>query len=272
MSAISDEMLMAYADDELIGLDRAQVEMYLAQSSDGAARLAAFTTTGKRLAGLYDQPMREPVPQHLIDAVRGVAQTAGAQHRNFGSNIVALGPKRPKWPEFSASRWPMAAAASVAVLIAGTATLAVLKSPASDQQFATVQTDIGHWMAVAGLAAVLEATPTGVQSVMQNSGTAATIKPIFTFPAVRNEFCRQYEIERAGANAIGGVACRESPGQWRVETQVVVAPTRSSEKQIVAAGRESPVDAVVDHLIKGDVLSVEAEAALLRSGWVVVSP
>ena len=70
MSQISDEMIMAYADGELGDDDRRAVETYLAGNPAAAARLRAFEVSGRSLARLYDDAMRQPVPDRLIQSVR----------------------------------------------------------------------------------------------------------------------------------------------------------------------------------------------------------
>ena len=69
MTDISDEVLMAYADGELDASGCARVETYIAEDHKGVARLAVFTSTGRSLGMLYDEPMRQPAPQRLIETV-----------------------------------------------------------------------------------------------------------------------------------------------------------------------------------------------------------
>ena len=84
---ISDEVLMALADGELAGDERARIAKIVANSEAAAARLAAFTSTGRHLSGLFEQPMLEPVPQRLIDTVRGHADHSN----NAGQdNVIQL--------------------------------------------------------------------------------------------------------------------------------------------------------------------------------------
>ncbi len=267
MTDVSDEMLMAYADGELEAHDRTRVEAYLEQSADGRHRLAVFTATGRRLAGLFDQPIREPVPQRLIDAVMGARPQNG--------HVVGLDKaRRARAPSSAPPSWALLAA-SVSLIAVGAGLY--LRSNASlnaDDAFAVSLSAAGERIAVAELAQTLDATPSGSAAVRDIGGVAATIKPVFTFATAANGYCRQYVISRTAGISLGGVACRDGSGQWRIETHVPFLPEHSNDGQIVTAGKSDlpAVEATVDQLISGDVLSAGDEAALMHSGWKDVQP
>ena len=71
MSDITDELLMAYADGELDSAEQRRVERYLANDPASAQRLEMFTQTGRDLGRLFDQPMREAIPERLLQTVMG---------------------------------------------------------------------------------------------------------------------------------------------------------------------------------------------------------
>ena len=270
---ITDEHLMALADGELRGDALERVSAYVSASPEGAQRFAVFLTTGRRLSGMFAQPMHEPVPQRLIDAVMRAEAPA--------SNVISMDRAR-KSASAAQSRapgrmWVQAAAACVALVAVGIGAKTLLTSGTSDPEgaFALAQTNSGIRVAGGVLAAALDVTPSGTSAVRAISGSDATIKPVFTFAAERGGFCRQYIIQRgAGASSFEGVACRAADGQWQIEVHEELAPTVTKNSQIVVAGKEGPatVEAVVDRLISGNVLGVDEEAALVNGGWSAAKP
>ncbi|MEQ1652446.1 MAG: hypothetical protein ABL897_08160 [Hyphomicrobium sp.] len=275
MSEVSDELLMSYADGELTGEDHARVAAYLVQSAEGAQRLAVFAATGKKLSGLFDQPMQEPVPPRLIAAVMGGVGGRVAEVPMPRADIIRLDAGRRVRPVLSRSNW-MLAAACVTLVVAGAGVLSLLDqnriSPAGE--FAVVRTTDGKIIASEQLARALEATPTGAVAASDIDGSASSIEPVFTFATASKDFCRQYVIERADAPSFGGVACREGKHQWRVEAHAAFAAKQSGSSAIRPAGKAVPeeIDAAVNRLISGDVLSTDAEATLLSSGWTEQAP
>lgn len=81
MSEISDEMLMSYADGALAGPLRDRIALALKTDPELARRLVAFENTGRPLSRLYDEVLREPVPERLISAIRN-APVASPQLRS----------------------------------------------------------------------------------------------------------------------------------------------------------------------------------------------
>lgn len=268
MSEVSDDMLMAYADGELRGEDDARIAAYVARSPEAARKVAVFKTTGKQLAGLFDQPMQEPVPQRLIDAIMR-PENMGAQGDGHAKVIPFTTARRAR-SVVSQPGW-MLAAACVTALIVGPGVAKLLKQQAvgGGPDFAVLDQGPGKRVASTSLATVLDSTSSGAMTVADISGTAAAIKPVFTFASANGGFCRQYVIERAGSESLAGVACREGAGQWRIETQVPFGPKPAPSDAIKTAGKEAPpeIDATVDRLIEGDVLSNDGEAELLKGGW-----
>src|SRR5581483_5482880 len=70
---LSDEVLMAYADGELDGKMRVEVENALATDPEIAQRVAAYKALRATLQGSYDKVLDEPIPDRLVAAARGHA-------------------------------------------------------------------------------------------------------------------------------------------------------------------------------------------------------
>jgi hypothetical protein len=270
VSTISDEMLMAYADGELDGSDCAGVESYLANSSDGVSRLSVFAATGRGLAGMFEQPMLEPVPKRLLDAVHSGAtvRTGRTQGGKPLDHVIAFGRTQRGAAPFARRDWALLAASVAALAIVGGA-YGFRPQPAAGEMFATKLSQSGERIAVAELASALDVTRSRVTAARDIAGTAVTIKPVLTFATANKDYCRQYVISRPGPDAIGGVACRDSSSQWQIKTQVAIAPEKSTEGSIAPSGKDgnAVIGAAIDGLIKGNALDGEQEDAVLKSGW-----
>jgi hypothetical protein len=261
MTTLSDEMLMAYADDELAADDRAKVEAALAQDPAIAGRLAAFAATGRALGKLYSAPMLEPVPQRLIDAVVGPAK-ASATVISFNK------PQRAK--PWAVPQWAIAASVSALVVAAGMQWQAKQKSTGAGEMYGLAVSGDGVKIAGPELASALNSALSATSAQHVIDGQPASIKPVFSFEATSGTYCRQYQIDRTDAPPLGGVGCRIDGVQWQIEGQVAIAAQRpAADGKIVPAGRESSaaVDAMVDKIIGGDVMGTDAETAAIKEGW-----
>ncbi len=269
MNGISDEMLMSYVDGELDGAASARVEAVLVHTADVRARLAAFQVTGRALGQLFDRPMCEPVPQHLIDAVMR-APPGGSGAVTASATILRLD-KPLREQRHPSPRWMLAAAClALLAVAAGSRWIANETLRGFDNSYGVATAADGAHIAGAQLAAVLETTPSGTVSVQTIDGAHAAVKPVLTFAAFGGRYCRQYEVTREGAdNALAGVGCRDVTGRWQVEGQVVVVPPPPSASVIRPAGNGSSgeIDAITDRLISSEVFGLEEEAGVMKEGW-----
>jgi hypothetical protein len=267
-------MLMAYSDGELDQKRRSDVEAYLAQSTHGAERLAVFATTGRSLADLFEQAVVEPIPQRLLDTVRGTNAATAVDT----SNVIPFGRKATVTTAPGQRNYVWLAAACVSLAIAGAGAEFALRqgSTGADGAFGLATTSSGQLVAGQELAAALETTPGGESNLRELAALQATLKPVFTFASAAGGYCRQYEIARGQGSSFAGVACRDAAAQWQIKTQVAFVPKPAAKKpghSQPAAGPESEaIDAIVQTLISGDVLGGEAEAALMKSGWTTTKP
>jgi surface antigen len=261
---ISDEMLMAYADGELDDRARAKVDAYLITSIEAAQRLEIFLATGRGLSDLFEQPMHEPVPQRLLDVIAAPA------------SVIAFPGASARRRQNRQQFWPTTLAASLAMLAIGSSVFWFKNRvfTNSGEAFGVARSEQGDRVAVDTLAEVLETTAVGISTLVTVSGQRATVKPVFTFATAEKTYCRQYVIAKDETAAYGGVACRAPNGQWRIEAQQAVAAASSSApekaKQIAPASGTTDgneIEATVDRLIAGDVLSIEAEASAMARKW-----
>ncbi len=68
--SVDDERLMAFADGELSGAERAEVEAALADDASLREKLAAHQRLRTQLSGAFDGALDEPVPPHLLAAAQ----------------------------------------------------------------------------------------------------------------------------------------------------------------------------------------------------------
>jgi hypothetical protein len=254
MRDISDEVLMAYADDALDTKTRAEVAGRIARDPAVAVRLEAFVVTNKPLARVFAPILDEPIPARILAALDGPRTSA---------TVHVLRPKREAGaPRDRSDLWRIAAA--LVVGLGGGWGFQTLLAPSATSGAALVVLDKGQMIAQGSLAQVLES---GASSQVR-SGDAGSIAVVFTFKTRDGGYCRQYQVNSNEGRAVAGVACRDANGGWPVVVQADAAPMAISAGKIVPAGAENPgIDAVVNRLIEADVMSLEQETDLVRRGW-----
>jgi len=271
---ITDEMLMAYADGELSREDCRRLEAVLAQDAVLRSRLEPFAVTGSSLAGVFDQPMREPIPDRLMAVI-----TAGGHRASpaRGGRAEPVGQKATGiFDAIAEALFPrglgFAGAFTLASLFAagGVAGYVVSHMGASSDG-ATV-------VAAGDLKRALEMQPSVHDEAALRNGAA--LWPSQSFKSVSQGYCREYKIAGAGESGFAGVACRGADAEWRIAVHAEVkklaaAGGKSANKQQATEERywssgfeqSEAVDAAVDRLKKGDVFSPEAEVSAIADGW-----
>ena len=274
MSDFSDELLMAYADGELKGNELARVEAFVRATPEAAARIAVFATTGRELADIFDKTMREPVPQQLIEAIYASEPGVHSGARAVADNVIPFARRQVSRPAVAGQSWALAAACVTAIAVGAGSYWSLKQASSAGETFATAQSSTGERVASVELASVLETAIGGTAVDKAIDGTAATIKPVFTFATASNGFCRQYEIKRTAADPIGGVACRDAKGAWRVESHVAFEQAATTNGDFKPAGKDgvAAVEATVDKLIKGTVFGPDEETLVLKNGWSSAAP
>jgi anti-sigma factor RsiW len=152
MQKPSDELLVAYLDDELDEPQRAAVEGWLAR--DGAVRdqVARLSEGAALLRAAFDEVLREEVPGRLIAAARGAEQTDGEAARQ--AKVVPFHGSRRAAGFVAARHWWIAVpiAASFCGLIVGGGLgyfgLSSVRGPAGEdkQVAATVSATTTNWL------------------------------------------------------------------------------------------------------------------------------
>lgn len=272
MTKITDETLMLYVDGALDLAEREQVETLLASNSEASERVQVLRTLGRSLAELMYGHVQMPAPQRPPGSIAPPqiepAPPAGDQRDH-----------RSAWFEKWAGVLHLPPALS---FNAGMASAMVLIVVASAGWFAhgnggsqgIVSGDLVHIennrvFAKAPLLSVLEtfSSGTGVKLPDLGRGTANLVVHM-TFRNEARDFCREYEIAGTSPERYGGIACRDSTGQWSVVMHALIAPSPTSSGQIVPAGSANPaIDSVVLSHMDGNPLEMRDEASAIARGW-----
>lgn len=237
--------IAAFVDGELEGAERARVAALIEADPAAQALADSLRETDALLREAFAAPLSEPVPPSLAAIVKADAK------------VVPLRPRRP------AHSWmPMALAASVALLIGGTAGLMLgqSKGPAAPASLAALS--VGGVPLV--LAEALDTAPSGT--------IRGDVQPLASFPLPDGGACREFEVmspaDRAAPTAFG-LACNRGEG-WRVVIAATVEAPGSTAEGSFAAASGTALDAAamaLDALGAGSALDPAAEAAAIARGW-----
>lgn len=241
MSAVSEEMLVAYADGELDEVNRRRVERAIADDGALAERLAAHVALRERLGGHFAPVAQEAVP----DRFRALLEPQGA-----AENVVSLSDVREKRSGRVWTSWGMGAG------IAASLVLGLGLGRSMDGEAGPVGVSGGKMVAQGSLAKALD---TQLASAQDSGPGNGSVRIGLSFRAKGGGWCRSFE----GA-AVAGVACRDSGG-WRLEQAVPGNGIAGDYRQ--ASSGDARVSATVEALIAGDPVDAAGEKAARDAGW-----
>jgi hypothetical protein len=248
--AVTDEMIMAYADGELDAAGCAEVEAAMAEDTSIATRIEAHLKLRGALAGAFGGVLAEPVPDRLIEAVkRGPAKPA--------DNVVDLAKFRAK-PEPPARRdapqwvqWGAIAATLIVGVMVGRVWLATPSAP--------LAVGPGGQMAAQGVLA------TALNDQLASSGGGKAVVIGVSFHSTQGQYCRTFQLNQG--QGLAGLACK-APQGWAIR-MAMISPAQVATTGYRTAASETPppvLDAV-QGLISGEPLDAKAEAAAKAAGW-----
>lgn len=241
----SEEILMAYADDELDSQTRTAVEAAMAADPEIARRIAQHKALRGRLCATFDKVLDEPLPQRLVDAARGVP----AMRRE--GNVIPLrrkAPPRRVWPQ-----WASVAASLVAGALIGQAVLRTLGA-------GPITSKDGQLLASGMLSRALSDQLASAQT--QDTPVRIGV----SFKSKDGDYCRTFAVHES--TTLAGLACRQHE-DWHVQVLTQSAPAPESAGGYRQAGSEMPksVMQAVDESIAGEPLDARAEAAARDKNW-----
>ena len=264
MTRPTDEMLMAYADDVLDPADRARVEAHLATDAEARAIVEMFRRTAALSREAHATPLREPVPEALMQAILKApaqARQGTEQIDNAAGSAAVVDLASRRRPPRIADTWRLPIAASLALLVGlGAGYLASRGSP--DQG--------GNQMA---LGAVEKSAPLATALEHKSSGsTTGRHVVVATFRDKQDRACREIEVLNTAQPRrpeAAAVACRGRDGTWTVEGAARVAAPAPAGKGIEPSGvaERDALDGLLNMLGAKPVLSPAEEKSLIERGW-----
>ena len=264
---LSDEDLVAFADDQLDDVRRATIAAALDNDPEAAAKVAQLRATALLARQAFDEPIREPVPDRLLAAI-GLIEAARddeAEVAETAAEVVPLMPRRrprAEAPRGAVMRWALPLAASVALVVGVAAGFGVSGLPLGDDRDMAVA-GLERWSAIT---VVLERTP-GLTTVQAEGATDQPVEvtPMTTFRDEDDRFCREFQAVPSGdANAVHGIACRVGDEDWQ-PTVIVTLPPPADDGIFDVAG--DPIDALRSVLIGNRGLNEADEQEAIDSGW-----
>jgi hypothetical protein len=247
--AISDELLMAFADGELALQEQEEIEAALAEDELLAERLAVFMETRNELQRVMKPLIDEPVPAalqaSLAAAVLTTRQNPSAIPEqpetvvSFRQRASSASTGRPAASTITAP-WGMALAASFVGIAVGLGGFLLGQSTAS----APVGTK-------SALSEALETLPSGGDRTLSG---AENLHMIASFRDAEGHFCREYELKTANA-VTTAVACHGAAG-W----QTRFALSNPVAEGYVPASTEETLDAFLAAIGAGAPLSPDQES------------
>ena len=249
---ITDELLVAYVDDELDADQRAMVRSVLEINPALCRRAEEMRLSRDLLREAFPLRPEASIPQPLDAAANRLAEAC------------ARPASRPRPRIYFQNRRRYAVAAGIMLCSVAIASYVAWRTASERTRLpATALMRIG---ADTELHGVLESSPSA--RVFNVPAEKAALRAVLTFKAKDGRFCREFEILASSAGSTG-VACRDEHGEWRAEVLKSTTAVPADSNYYTPAGQsdEPAVAGVVDRLIQGDPLSAQEEAQLLVSGW-----
>jgi hypothetical protein len=248
---ITDELLVAYVDDELDAAQRNLVSSVLASNPALCRRADDMRLARDLLREGFPLRPDASVPANIEAAANRLAEACVPRSA------------QPREKSRFRGRWKYAFAAGLLLCVGVSGTyLAWLTGGESTERPVTALMQITPGMPLHG---VLESTPSA--EVINVPSEDAAMRAVLTFQAKDGRFCREFEVlARSGSST--GIACREQ-GEWRAEVLMssAAAPPNSNYYTPASQSDDPAVAEVVDRLIQGDPLSAQEEADALANGW-----
>lgn len=244
-----DETLMAYADGELDAATRERIAAAAAADAGIAARIAMHAALRTRLRDAFDPVTAEPVPDRLVNAIRGPAVAHGSREvASLEGHRARRQEERRRWS------WPEWGSLAASLVIGVMVGQFAMRSPTE------VTARGGALLADGPLAAALTEQLAGAQ------GDDAAVLVGISFLSRSGDYCRTFEWRED--SRLAGLACREEAGwRLRVLSEVGAQPVPAGNLRMASAALPAAVLATVEAEIDGEPLDAQGEAAARDSGW-----
>jgi hypothetical protein len=240
---ISDEMLMAYLDNELPADERARVDAALMADADLRARLERQAHVHVMLDKAFGPLVNDPVPERFVDLVRNTPVSWRWRLSRAFAGLSGGAETRGFVPRF-------APAMALLVVGLGVGFFFARMTPGHDGG--------GPLAARGSLAQALE-TQLASDDVLNGPRVGVT------FRSKDGAVCRTFDMRAERANR-AGVACRDSDG-WAIAALAAAEARTGSAYETASAGMPAAVRDAVAAMIGGEALDAEAERRARDGGW-----
>lgn len=239
----SDETLMAYADGELDGAERAEIERALDADPALAERVARHQSLRSDVFAAFAPILDEPVPPALTAAaLPGKVADLNAA-RAAREERAAPAPRRWSWPEWGA----IAATLAVGVLVGG-----MMGGIGGGTALTVAQGAGGKLVAQGSLATALS---------QQLAASEGAVRIGVSFAAKDGSLCRSFIMD-----GTAGLACRHGDA-WQVPVIAEAAGAAAGDYRQAGSAMPSAVLDAIDARIAGPALDAKGEQEAVRRGW-----
>jgi len=248
------DLLAAFVDGALSPEDAAAVVMHLADHPQDQAHVDDLIAANEALAAAFAAPLHEPVPEAIRATIMGDA-VAGSGDRA----VVRFRPRRPVAVLIGGALALAASVAAVAILMTG--------GPGGSVASGARLLAVGPVDQGSDLGRVLADLPT-LEPVVLDGGQQIMV--LATLRTADGRFCREVEIvDQAAARIDMGIACSGAGGGWTIGIAVQEVLHQDAGDGFVTASGTGPgsLGQFLDRQGAGEVLSPEAEAQAIGSGW-----
>lgn len=261
MNEPTTEQLMAFADGELSPAEHQQIAAQVAASPALQEIVAQFENSRTLLREVFDERLDEPVPQHMIDAVRNYQPRHTAAPDTAPEIKPLPGAGQPQTAH-AATRRPAANYSRMAIAATVTLTIGILAG------LMLQGGDNAPPRVYAGTdAAMLQVAMETRASGETLGGRRSAITPQASYTVRDGGVCREYN---SGATAeqiqAQGLACRGNDGQWRIETEIAFVADPDGHFTPALGDHDSIAEAL-DRLGASAGLNTADEAHLLQNHW-----
>ncbi len=215
MAKVSAETLSRYLDQEVSESEREEVQAAIAEDPALAEEVAKLRSLDSVLHEACDAMLEEDIELEVRDGIADLlAQASGAERPQRAPAPVR---SRPAWGRRAAAL----AASLVALLLAGSLGYRLAEQKiAQEQVLAAAQQAQDRRLAESAFDQALDQHLSGTPAAWENSqtGSYGEVTPLRTFKNGDGNWCREYrEVTVVGGETETrhGIACRESPGNWR---------------------------------------------------------
>ena len=243
----SDEVLTAYADNELDESTRMAIESAMATDPELARRIEQHRALRVRLRSAFEPMLHEPVPARLIELARNTPAPPAAPN---AARVIPLPRRLMRRP--SLPHWAALAASLVIGVLAGRF---AFRAGGAD----LIATHDNHAMLSGLLADAL------TRQLASQQRASEPVQIGVSFRSKGGEYCRTFYLR---SPAVAGLACHAADG-WRLKVLSGTAEqevTTGGYRQASSSMPPPVVSAVADEM-SGEPLDARAETAARSRHW-----